>query len=952
MRITEALQPRAQMVNMGTAQPGGYERSSLHAVAAALSSLSSDLASVGEKQMAQEREANALRAEADFWTNNSEGAAEAVRQGTIPPNASPGYMQGYGRAAGSAAGFQLEQKVGAAYETWDGRQADGTTADPTKFDAWFRSTVKDHVKTNDPNYLRGLLPHVREIQNRYSDRWRKDVAANTLYKAESNYGALAGSTIDEYSREGIINKSGTDVEKLGATLDAIRDNAYKSGMRQENIDKLMVDAITTKAISQRDPNLLKLLDRDSITGKKFADTPYGRDQKLKTEETLTSLYKSQMAEERTRQDRADKKEMTTAKAAIVNEIIKNPEGPLNEDLIKRVETLGDPDFRINILNWKKMVREGNTAEDPLAVSEVYNKILNGGGIDAVTGAMLSGTIKQPSTIASAIGFLKSAEDYAQSDSKILANVSAKTYMKEIETRGLDQKLSANGILGQIALTPEGRQARNGFTRDLIEWQLQNPKAPAAEREKMIETIGEKYLKALGQPVVPNASPAQGPPASTPAPTPQGAPQGAPGASSPNLPSLTPEQTKQLQDRAKQLGVDPQEYIKRFQQQMQPQPGGTGQRSSIQLPNGQTLDVPGLSPDAAKAIQNAMQQQQGGGQQPSLQRAAYTQETGSAPQGGGDPNVFQAEGLKINYVGDTSRTYGRAATANAKPFNALVAHHTATETLDQALNTLKGDSSRGGSSFGYHFYIDKDGTITQGVPLSARTNHVKGPFQSARSSREDIANENAIGVAFVGSDSDKVTPAQLEAAQKLSQSLVQKYNIPLNNIVGHGEIQSDRQGREGMTLVEAMRKAGPTGSKPVQAQGGVQGTVASMLKAGGLSPVAIAAALGHAEQESSFKADASNGKTFGLWQWLGPRREALEAFAKSAGGSPADPKVQTAFFLHELKTSESKAGEMLRNARTPEQAHAAMRAFERYGDDGSDDKRLGNTKKWLSQLASL
>ncbi len=137
-------------------------------------------------------------------------------------------------------------------------------------------------------------------------------------------------------------------------------------------------------------------------------------------------------------------------------------------------------------------------------------------------------------------------------------------------------------------------------------------------------------------------------------------------------------------------------------------------------------------------------------------------------------------------------------------------------------------------------------------------------------------------------------------------------------------------------------------------GSVQSSVVKTLREGGLSNVAIAAALGHAQQESNFRTNAHNTdgeNSYGLWQWNGPRQAAFRQFAAQIGGDINDPTVQAKFFLHEISTSETKAGEMLRNARTIEEAHAAMRAYERYSHVQSDPVRLNHGRRWLRELGA-
>ncbi|WP_288950422.1 phage tail tip lysozyme [uncultured Paracoccus sp.] len=63
--------------------------------------------------------------------------------------------------------------------------------------------------------------------------------------------------------------------------------------------------------------------------------------------------------------------------------------------------------------------------------------------------------------------------------------------------------------------------------------------------------------------------------------------------------------------------------------------------------------------------------------------------------------------------------------------------------------------------------------------------------------------------------------------------------------------------------------------------------------------------------------------FGLMQWTGPRRRALEAFAADRGASVADPDVQMDYLLTELHGPESRAWSRISSAQTPEEAAASI-----------------------------
>jgi hypothetical protein len=183
---------------------------------------------------------------------------------------------------------------------------------------------------------------------------------------------------------------------------------------------------------------------------------------------------------------------------------------------------------------------------------------------------------------------------------------------------------------------------------------------------------------------------------------------------------------------------------------------------------------------------------------SFDEAGFTGKVQISPKG-----RFAVEGLPIKDGIKPGATYGKEATANAQPFSAIVVHYTGTDRLSSALNTLRGDPFRGGDSFGYHFYIDTDGTVTQAAPLEARTNHVQPPTSPNRTGRPDISNSNAVGISFVGK-ANNPTAAQLESGSKLAAGLMRSLDIPIENIVGHGEVQNSRKKDEGMALVDAIR----------------------------------------------------------------------------------------------------------------------------------------------------
>ncbi len=89
--------------------------------------------------------------------------------------------------------------------------------------------------------------------------------------------------------------------------------------------------------------------------------------------------------------------------------------------------------------------------------------------------------------------------------------------------------------------------------------------------------------------------------------------------------------------------------------------------------------------------------------------------------------------------------------------------------------------RGWSDIGYHWLIDRDGTVAEGRPVSRAGAHARG------------YNRHSIGVSLLGGHGgtmddqfeENFTEAQEEALVHLLKQLKRKY--PIQRILGHNEV---------------------------------------------------------------------------------------------------------------------------------------------------------------------
>lgn len=116
-----------------------------------------------------------------------------------------------------------------------------------------------------------------------------------------------------------------------------------------------------------------------------------------------------------------------------------------------------------------------------------------------------------------------------------------------------------------------------------------------------------------------------------------------------------------------------------------------------------------------------------------------------------------------------------------------------------------------------------------------------------------------------------------------------------------------------------------------------------LRGKGLNDKAIAGVMGNIQQESNFSTTATNSSSgaYGLFQWLGSRKTALQKYATQKGTTTDNIYTQLDFFWQELNTSEKKSLNVLTNSdyNTPsEYAIAFEKSFERSGGSGNANRQ--------------
>ncbi len=124
---------------------------------------------------------------------------------------------------------------------------------------------------------------------------------------------------------------------------------------------------------------------------------------------------------------------------------------------------------------------------------------------------------------------------------------------------------------------------------------------------------------------------------------------------------------------------------------------------------------------------------------------------------------------------------------------------------------------------------------------------------------------------------------------------------------------------------------------------------------GLTPAQAAGVLGNMQVEApGLNTGAYNPKegAYGLCQWLGGRRQNLEAFAAAQGKPVGDWKTQVDFMMHELRGEESAAYRRLLATDTPGAAAAVFDEYYERSDGTFRDQRVANADGIAASMANV
>ena len=124
---------------------------------------------------------------------------------------------------------------------------------------------------------------------------------------------------------------------------------------------------------------------------------------------------------------------------------------------------------------------------------------------------------------------------------------------------------------------------------------------------------------------------------------------------------------------------------------------------------------------------------------------------------------------------------------------LIVHHTATARIATDFESVKKYhvAVRGWDDIGYHYFIGADGYVQKG-----RADNVVGAH-----CRADSMNQRSLGICVVGHfDFEAAGMEQLTSLTLLLRALLLRHQIPVENILGHGEVTGSETSCPGEALL--------------------------------------------------------------------------------------------------------------------------------------------------------
>jgi len=142
------------------------------------------------------------------------------------------------------------------------------------------------------------------------------------------------------------------------------------------------------------------------------------------------------------------------------------------------------------------------------------------------------------------------------------------------------------------------------------------------------------------------------------------------------------------------------------------------------------------------------------------------------------------GQQVDSVPVTEQSFIGSVNFGIRKPNFIIIHHTAQKSTDQTIKTFTLASTQTSA----HYVIGRDGKIIQMVNDYLRANHAG----VARWGNETDLNSCSLGIELDNNGDEPYSDGQINSLIALLNTLKKRYNIPVQNIIGHSDIAPRRK----------------------------------------------------------------------------------------------------------------------------------------------------------------
>lgn len=442
-----------------------------------------------ERQKAEQDRKQRVKAVEDFYKREPMSTADAVRKGLIPPDASPAYMEASREQEGSVKGRQLVSEIDDSYNQWDGRQ----TASPQEFTKWYSDQVRSKVQgIDDVKVLEGMLPHIEKSRLILAETHSKERSAAVTQTTLDNASAEVNQILDDNLKS---DPTGTkfDAKAVAANIENVSTKLSAVGVRGADLNKVVVDVVTQRAVDTNNPDLLDVLIQRRQDGTRGAgETRYGRQEIAQARDKIFSQAVRLDNLTHAREERSRKESAGIATRKVIDILAKDPTADIPPEVVEFGKA-ADPEFVEKIEKLRGTFATGQGREDPQRAREAEIRIYKSETpFDTAVQEIEAGNIKNPISAGRLLDRTSAIQrSRGRGEASILRMPVVNRYRDLIERTlvGPDDPLNIDGYT-------QSNYATSDMEARLAEWEAKNPGASAGERIQAAERIGQEVFGAI------------------------------------------------------------------------------------------------------------------------------------------------------------------------------------------------------------------------------------------------------------------------------------------------------------------------------------------------------------------------------------------------------------------------------------------------------------------------